>query len=489
MYVLRRTIALAVAVVLLMAPTASAITANNVERVSVAAGKFNGDPDGESSRALLSGDGRYTVFHSEADNLVTGDGRVKGVAWTDLFWVNNTTHETVMVGRQGNVFPDNQSTFPAINGDGCAVAFQSQASNLVPGVQDVSSPDVFRQVMCASPGLPPVGTIERVSAKDNGADSPGQSTRPSISDDGRWVAFNTTAPLAAGDSGTSMDVYVRDMSKAPGEAGWMTWVTAAPKEATGEDSIRAIISGDGEYVTFVSDLSTLVAGDTNNNRDVFRWHRQTQTIARASVTATGAQNNMGSTRPWIDGDGDTVVFQTVGQLTPEDTNATDDVFAATFSGPSDLTPTVRRVSLRPGGVSTTGASTRIQISGDGRWAAFASNDPRLVTGDRNRQRDVFRADLSATPPAITRVSQNLNAPPDGDDTNCPDGTSTASSTASSSTGSQDSGFVIMARPGAPELSTRPDLSNDGSVVMFVSGSCNLVPGDNNHLDDIFIRRH
>jgi hypothetical protein len=462
----RRTTALAISAavaVILPAVGAAAAEPGPIERVSVAAGTVNGDPDGESSRALVSGDGRFTVFQSEADNLVTGDPRKKTVPWTDVFRVDNQTKETVMIGsRPGGLWPDNQSTFPAASGNGCFVAFQSQASNLAAPTTDLTSPDVFRQDMCSA-GRP----IEQVSVKPNGADAGGQSTRPSISDDGRWVAFNSSAPLAAGDSGSSMDAYLRDMSKAPGEAGWVYLISTAPDGTDNEDSIRAIVSGDGSYVTFVSD-SALVPSDTNGKRDVYRWHRETRTMALVSVRADGKVNNSTSTRPWIDGDGDTVVFQTIGVLTsPEtDTNGNDDVFTATFTGPSDLRPDIRRVSVRPDGSSTTGASTRIQISGDGTVAVFASNDPRLASGDRNRQRDVFRADLVTG--TITRVSQNLA----GGDENCPDTTGE---------------ITLMARPGAPQMSSRPDVSNDGSVVMFVSGSCTLVHGDDNGLDDMFIR--
>lgn len=461
MRALRGLVPVAAATAVLLPMSALAATDSGVtRRVSVAYNTTNGDANGESSRALVSGNGRYVVYHSEADNLVPNDTqhRLADVFRTDM-GVSPPRSEMVSVNYLGKA-PNNDSSFPAVSNDGRYVAFMSDASDIVQNDSGDDNGDVFRRDMVT-------GVTARVSITASGRDPGGLSTRPSISDDGRWVAFNSTAPLVPNDPG-GMDVYLRDMSKSPGTAGWMTRVTAGASGAADDDSLRAILSGDGAFVTFVSD-DNLVANDTNGARDVYRWERATGDIVRASVTSTGGNINRGGTRPWINGDGRYVTFQTSGTATPGDTNGVDDVFRADFGTSLHATPPrIERVSVTPSGGDAAGASTRIQINYDGRYVVFASNSHQLTTGDRNQTRDVFRRDMVLG--STIRVSVN----PSGGDSTC-------SSAASAGT------LTAFARPGAPRLSTRPDVSNDGMHVIFVSGSCNLVPNDNNGFDDIFIR--
>lgn len=110
--------------------------------------------------------------------------------------------------------PDGDSTFPAVSADGCLVVFQSAASNLVPG--DTPGADVFQRNVCA-PGI----QFEKVSVPARGLNGNGFSTRPTISGDGRWVAFNSTAQLIPEDVDAATDAYLRDMSKPKGQAGWL----------------------------------------------------------------------------------------------------------------------------------------------------------------------------------------------------------------------------------------------------------------------------
>lgn len=451
----------ALATVSLLPGAAMAATDGVTRRVSVAYNTTNGDANGESSRALVSGNGRYVVYHSEANNLVANDTHL---AKTDVFrtdmGVSPPRTEMVSVDFQGNS-PNDYSTFPAVSNDGRYVAFMSTASDIMASDAGDTQADVFRRDMVT-------GVTQRVSVTSAGKDPGGYSTRPSISDDGRWVAFNTTAALVPNDPG-GMDVYLRDMAKSPGTAGWMTRVTAGASGAADDDALRAILSGDGNFITFVSDDS-MVANDTNGARDVYRWERANGQIVRASVTSSGGNIARGGTRPWINGDGRYVTFQSSGPATPGDNNGVDDVFRADFGISLHATPPkIERVSVTPSGGDAAGASTRIQINYDGRYVVFASNSHQLTTGDRNQTRDVFRRDM------VNKVTVRVSVNPSGGDSSC--GTTAAAG----------SNVTPMARPGAPRLSTRPDISNDGMHVIFVSGSCNLVPSDDNGLDDIFIR--
>ena len=409
-----------------------------------------GDPDGESSRTVISGNGRYIVYHSEANNLVANDGyRIR----TDVFRTDVVTGKTDLVSVAYDGGPANdESTFPAISYDGRYVAFQSEATNLVPG--DTAAGDVFRRDMVT-------GVTEKVSIGVEGARAQGLSTRPSISWDGRIVAFNSAAAnLVAGDTNGATDAFVRDMA-----TGVNTRISDTIEEPSDGDSIRAIVSGDGQYVVFASAASNLVPGDTNGQPDIFRWERATGKIERASVTSAGGNIDKVSQRPWINGDGRFVVFQTAaGNVVAGDANATHDVFLRDM-----VNRTTVRVSVTPSGGDAAGASTRPVINSDGRYIAFASNSSDLVPVDRNGDRDVFLRDMA------TGVTELVSVSSSGEQGNC------------SYSGVIGEPGEPGYRAGASGMSSRPTISADGRVVGYVGGHCTLIADDNNDLDDIYVR--
>ena len=157
-------------------------------------------------------------------------------------------------GTQANDFSEN----PAISADGRYVAFDSVASNLVPG--DTNQPsDVFVRDLRS-------GTTRLVSLAMNGAQANDSSDYPAISADGRYVAFRSFATnLVPGGTNGSEDVFVRDL-----RSGTTRRVSVAPggRQANGE-SFTPAISADGRYVAFDSSASNLVPGDTNHASDVF----------------------------------------------------------------------------------------------------------------------------------------------------------------------------------------------------------------------------
>ncbi|MGH2537870.1 MAG: carboxypeptidase regulatory-like domain-containing protein, partial [Candidatus Promineifilaceae bacterium] len=222
-------------------------------RVSIASDGALGN--GDSWWSSISADGRYVAFHSLASNLVGGD---TNGAW-DVFVHNRDTVQTSRVsvasdGAQGNGY----SYSPAISADGRYVAFVSLASNLVGGDTN-DQPDVFVHDR-------DTGQTSRASVASDGAQANGASYYQSISADGRYVAFGSYASnLVGGDTNGIDDVYVHDR-----DTGQTSRASVASDGAQGNDgSGDPSISADGRYVAFVSWASNLVSGDTNGYADVF----------------------------------------------------------------------------------------------------------------------------------------------------------------------------------------------------------------------------
>jgi len=282
----------------------------STERVSVDSAGNQGS--GHSADPAISGDGRYVAFESLASNLVAGD--TNGVF--DVFVHDRQTGVTQRVsvdsaGNQGS----GQSRNAAISGDGRYVAFESLASNLVPGdtngVYDGFLHD--RQT----------GTTERVSVDSAGNQGSAHSLDPAISADGRYVAFDSVSSLAPGDTNGVYDVFLHDRQTETTER---ISVDSGGNQAN-NGSGPAAVGGDGRYVAFESRASNLVAGDTNGSYDVFLHDRQTGATERVSVDSEGNEGGGRSELPAMTANGRYVGFQSAASnLVPYDTNGRWDVF-------------------------------------------------------------------------------------------------------------------------------------------------------------------
>jgi Tol biopolymer transport system component len=337
-------------------------------------------PDDKSYMADISGDGRFVAFWSRATNLVAGDTNGD----EDVFVYDRIDETVVRVnlgagGVQAEDADDGSHIVtdpPAVSGDGRWVAFDTRAGNLVPDDTNDTS-DVFvvdRQT----------GAIERISVQSDGAQALAPSTAPSISDDGRWVAFRSMAPLTPDDVATGFDVYLYDRTA-------RTLQRVGPTFGGGPS-----LSGDGRWVAFESLASDLVAGDTNDERDVFLFDRQAATVERVSVASDGAQGNDDSSEPSVSADGRWVAFRSgATNLVAPDGNDADDVFLR-----DRQTGTTMRLSVTPAGVQSTGLSREPAVSADGYFTAFESAGTNLAGGDDNFGAvDVFLAVTSDTCPS------------------------------------------------------------------------------------------
>src|SRR5439155_614398 len=143
------------------------------------------------------------------------------------------------------------------------------------------------------------------------------------------------------------------------------------------DSTDVALSADGRFVAFTSAAPDLVAGDTNGGKDVFVGERQTGGTERVSVDSAGNQGNGESIDVALSADGRFVAFTSVApDLVTGDTNGAMDVFVH-----DRQTGTTERVSVDSAGSQANGDSTDVALSADGRFVAFTSAAPDLVAGD------------------------------------------------------------------------------------------------------------
>jgi hypothetical protein len=388
-----------------------------------------------------SGDGQYIAFASYASNLVVGD--TNGI-W-DVFVRDRSTGVTERVsvdssGVEGTYY----SWQPSISSDGRFVAFSSGASNLVAGDTN-NAFDVFVHDRST-------GGTDRISLDSSGNEANGSSQWPSISSDGRFVAFSSDASnLVAGDSNGKRDVFVRDLQTGTTER---VSVDSSTAQGDGDSGYGGFaISGNGLVVAFASDASNLVAGDSNGKRDVFVHDRVSGATERMSVDSAGTQSDASSGGASLSADGSIVAFDSdATNLVGNDTNGKRDVFVR--DRPSGAVERVSVDSFGAQGISSpypwdeSIGSYAPTISTDGNSVAFMSDAGNLVLND-NWVPDVFAHDRD------TGYTEKVSVDSAG-----------VSGTQSSRWGS---------------------ISGDGNVVAFASLAPNLVAGDTNGAFDVFVR--
>jgi PKD repeat protein/Tol biopolymer transport system component len=339
------------------------------ERVSVSSGGV--EQNGGSWETAISADGRYVAFVSNASNLVAGD--TNGLS--DVFVHDCVTGQTTRVSvASSGAEVVGYSDQPAISADGRYVAFRSDATDLVANDTNGTS-DVFVHDLVA-------GGTTRVNVGSYGVQSTGEIQHIAISADGRYVAFGSdAADLAADDINASYDIFVHDC-----ETGQTECVSVTGDGTPGDRGCDEVsISADGRYVAFSSGATDLVAGDTNNEYDVFVYDRQTGQMERASVTSSGLQVFDSSYYPAISPDGSCVSFYCADDgLAPGDTNTYGDVYVH-----DRRTGRTERVSVGLGGIDSNGPSYQSRPSTEGRYVAFRSGASNLIAGDTNTAEDIF----------------------------------------------------------------------------------------------------
>jgi Tol biopolymer transport system component len=413
--------------VAVLAPAAGAdVFAGRISVVSLTpTGGFTGLLVGD--RPAVSATGRFVAFSTSR-----GDGIQDPNGLSDIYLRDLTTGSTTLVsvglgGTAGNA-PSRQ---PAISADGRLVAFLSAASDLVPadgnGLGDIFVRDVV------------AGTTRLVSRSATGRIENGFATQPSLSANGRYVAFLSTAtnltpapPPAGANEAYRVDLTTGGV-KAISAAATGRWASGA--------SGTPVLSSTGRYAAFGSADGALGFTDTNRVVDVFRKDLQTGALALASqgTGANGITGGTASTMPAIGGDGNAISFTTTWGFGTGTPFSAPVIALRDFStGQTSLESLTEFDSI----VTGVGQST---LSGNGRLIAYDTPDAAKA-GDSNGLRDVYVRDRLAGGVPTTQadqvalVSKGLN-------------------------GAQSNG-----------ASSLPVLSANGNRIVFVSKSADLVAG-------------
>ncbi len=414
------------------AEPAEGAVAGRTTRVSV-------DNDGRQSATgqafapAISSTGRWVAFDSDADTFVRNDTNER----TDVFVRDTKTGRTERVsvssgGKQG----DDHSWTPQISADGRWVAFVSAATNLVAGDRNAfqgekdTGHDVFLHDRKTHKTI-------RLNSSIDGRETEGGHS-PMLSADGHFVVYNAGKPIVSNGSDEDLD-------------GMFVYNSRTGKRERlplieGDDPS---ISADGRYVTFGSEVRDLVQNDTNRKYDVFLHDRKTRKTTLVSVDRTGKASNGESNGAVISPNGRYVAFSsTASDLVPNDTNKVDDVFVRDLK-----TGKTTRVSLTSAGKQAAGVSGGPVLSDNGRWVVYLSEADIVGRGVLDPAvYDVFRYDTKTK--TVTRV----NVAPNGAGAN-------------------------------GDTTSFPAISADGRHVAFASRASNLVAGDTNLTDDVFVRSY
>ena len=408
-------------------PTAGTTTLVSVDSNGIQGDYWSGTP-------AISADGRYVAFGS-LSTLVSDDTN----GFYDIYVHDRQTGATsrVSVSSTG-IEGDSISQYPSISADGRYVAFESRATNLVDDDTNGEA-DIFihdRQT----------GDTTRVSVASNETQGNNSSNKPAISGDGRYVAFDSVASnLVPGDTNEitgGSDIFVHDQ-----QIGQTTRVSVASDGTQGDyGSNGPAISADGSYVAFSSSATNLVDGGDFTG-DIYVHNTQTGQTSLVSAASDGTKGNSNSFNPAISADGSIVVFfSNASNLVPDDTNFLGDIFL--HNRTTSLTTRVSVASDGTQGDENAGVFT--SISTYGRYVAFTSLATNLVSIDTNGKRDVFVHDTQTG--QTTRVS-------------------VASDGTQADWSAGDWGF---------------DISADGRYVTFDSQATNLVPNDTSFASDVFV---
>ena len=378
-----------------------------------------------------------------------------------------------------------------VSDDGTIVVFASWAKNWVagdkPGTFDVFVRDTVND------------TLDCISLSTGGLPGTGDSLDPHISGDGRFVLFISDSPsLVAGDNNGWYDVFLFDRQTST--------TTRVDVDNNGNEAnfgaAEPRFSADGRYALFSTGSTNLDPGDTNNFNDVYLRDLQLGTTERISIATSGVEGHKDSFSGGVSDDGNLVVFASyANNLDPADANGGGDIFLRDRAA-----GTTTLISLDSNGNSANGDCFYSTISGDGRIVAFGSYASNLVANDTNHNDDVFVRDLATGETTCASVDSNgaLGLGVCSPATLTQDGryvvfASIADLTPNPSIFVQPTVFLrdrtlgITLTPaedsaGTPSKgeSSDPSASSDGRFISFWCSKNDLVSGDTNGRDDVFV---
>jgi len=317
----------------------------------------------------VGNEGRYIAFVSASSGFAGTTGKHR-----QIFWRDRNTGVTKIISAAPNGEEGNGDSYaPAISGDGLSVAFESYSSNLVPndgnGVRDIF---LWHST---------TNSIERVSVGADDRESNADSYEASVSGNGNFVAFTSTASnLSSADKGVSNNnVFLRNL-----QSKTTTMISVDPEARKGGGGSNASISYDGSRIAFYSNTGTLVANDNNGFWDIFLWEKNSARLRRVSLTADHKERNQGEESanrivvPSISGNGNFITFSTTASnMTTVDANVFQDVFVYDIAKDTTIIASVGTDGKPGDGDSPIGQGEKVAISFDGKWVAFSTKATNL----------------------------------------------------------------------------------------------------------------
>jgi Tol biopolymer transport system component len=254
--------------------------------------------NGDCSHPRISADGRYLAFEAISTNDL--ERSEVGIILRDR--VENTARR--ISRAPGGVIPNGWSAQPDIAANGATIVFASAATDLVPEDLNGSHADIYRFDLASN-------RLERISVNSRGAQQQGASQSPSVSGDGRYVAFASMADLGTAREGPEPapnrppypKVYLRDTRSG------RTTLLGGPAGLPDDSSTMPVVSADGRFVAFASRATNLTPRDRNKSSDVFLYEIETGALTLVSRAAGGGPANGASLTPAISADGRFVAFQ------------------------------------------------------------------------------------------------------------------------------------------------------------------------------------
>ncbi|HEV2846774.1 MAG TPA: hypothetical protein VG477_18105 [Thermoanaerobaculia bacterium] len=414
--------------------------------VSRAAGSAVATGNGESESPSISADGRFVAYVSLATDLVAGVTEANN--WEDVFLFDRVTGATTLVSRSaaGNTTANVLSRNPVLSADGRYIAFESQATDFLPGIEDHNSGrDVFLYERES-------GSIRIVSRSVTAANATGDSDSygPVLSSDGRYIAFESWARnLVPGQvdpdfqsGGQTPDLFLHD--RVTGTTVLVTHGPGSPAVATGEGGSSPAISADGRFLVFYARGDDLVSSVPNDESNVYLYDRTSGINKLLSPSEDGFSRD-----PVISANGQYVAFRSDGSdLVPGQIPADDREQLFLFDRTAGSLSLVKGTG-ETGALVARGNASPPVISADGRFTAFVSTFTDFIR-DEFAGPDVFLYDQVSG--SLALVSRSLDSPLKG-------------------AGS----------------SVNPLISADGQKIAFTSVSSDLAAGDFNvNLADAFL---
>jgi Tol biopolymer transport system component len=344
--------------------------------------------NGDCTQPSVSGTGGVVAFSSVATNLVTPD---TNGAVADVFvkTIEDGAIEMADVNDAGDQ-ANAAATQATISSDGHHVVFVSSATNLTT-ISVNGSPQVYIRNLLTR-------TTRLVSVSNTGVAANGTCRMPRLSADGRYVVFETDATnLMNNDTNGVSDIFIRDTA-GTGQTQRVSRGDGTQGVQADGASRKPTISDDGRYVVFESDATNLVTGDTNGVADIFVRDRTAGTTRRVSVTLAGAEANAACSNGFISGDGAFVAFQSAASNLASPAVTAQNVFVRNLTSGSIGIATIGIDGSTDTSGAVLGGFSRdgTKVTFSSAWSKYLHPTDTLPHGDSNGVEDVFVTTMSLT---------------------------------------------------------------------------------------------